>query len=292
MSKTAIALWAVLIIAVIAAAYLWLNRPRKIVIDAQPPAEFPDDGFSHSAFEELLRLHVTADGRIDYDRWHLLTESRAKLDSYLAAVASYSPDNAPQRFPTRDDELAYWIYGYNAYVIKSVLDHWPLKSVTDVKAPIEAVKGLGFFHQLRFSFGGEFLSLLAVETDKIRKRYKDARIHFVLNCASESCPIARPELPTGKDLETLLDQAAVEFINDAANVSVDHAARVVFLSKIFKWYEEDFIHDLRAAGKPADSGLMAYIRLYANTELQEDLANSGDYAVQFRDYDWKLNAKH
>jgi hypothetical protein len=37
------------------------------------------------------------------------------------------------------------MYGYNAYVIKSVLDHWPLKSVTDVKAPVEAVKELGFF---------------------------------------------------------------------------------------------------------------------------------------------------
>ena len=72
-------------------------------------------------------------------------QSVQQLNSYLGAVSRFSPDNAPHRFRGRNDELAYWIYAYNAYVIRSVLDHWPLDSVTDVKAPLEAIKGLGFF---------------------------------------------------------------------------------------------------------------------------------------------------
>jgi hypothetical protein len=279
------------VLAVIAAVFLWANRPRRVLIEAAIPVEFPQDGFSHDAFEDLLKDFVTSDGRIDYDRWQLFSASVAQLDSYLAAVANYSPDTTPQRFPTRNDALAYWIYGYNAYVIKSVLDHWPLDSVTDVKAPIELVKGLGFFHQLRFSFGGEYLSLLAVENGKIRGQYQDARIHFVLNCASESCPIARPELPTGDELNTLLARATNEFINDTANVSVDHHAKVVFLSTIFTWYEKDFIQDLRAAGKSTDKGLLGYVGQFADFDLSSDLARSDGYEIQFRDYDWTLNAR-
>ena len=291
MSKSAIAIWVVLFLAAILAAFLWANRPRRVAVEAPLPADFPEQGFSHSVFEGLLQTYVTPDGRVDYERWQLLSESVRQLDSYLAAVSRYSPNSAPERFPSRSDELAYWIYGYNAYVIKSVLDRWPIESVTDVKAPIEVVKGIGFFYQLRFSFGGEFLSLLAVENDRIRKQYKDARIHFVLNCASESCPIARPELPTGDDLEALLASATIEFINDPANVAVDHDRETVFLSSIFKWYEDDFIHDLRLKGEPVDSGLLGYIALHATGELSTRLANAGNYAVEFRDYDWSLNKK-
>lgn len=282
-------MWVVLILAAVVAAFFWLNRPRRIIIDAPLPADFPEQGFSHETFEELLRIYVTTDGKVNYDRWQLLSQSVQQLDSYLAAVSKYSPNNAPHRFPNRNDELAYWIYGYNAYVIKSVLVNWPLKSVTDVKAPIEAVKGLGFFYQLRFSFGGEYMSLLKVENDEIRAQYKDARIHFVLNCASESCPIARPELPTGDDLEKMLANAAIEFINDPANVEVDHDDEIVYLSTIFKWYKEDFIHDLRLSGEAASSGLTAYVAAYATGKLSKDLASAGNYSIEFRDYDWALN---
>ncbi len=252
-------------------------------------AGFPEQGFSHDAFDELLGEYVTPAGRVDYDRWHTSVNSVSQLDGYLAAVGKYSPDKTPDRFPERSDALAYWMYGYNAYVIKAVLDRWPLSSVTDVKAPIEAVKGMGFFYQLRFSFGGEYLSLLSVENDKIRARYKDARIHFVLNCASESCPVARPELPTGDELEEMMTKAAGDFVNDPNNVSVDHERRIVFLSSIFKWYKKDFINDLGAKGLPAGRGLIDYVTTLASGELQGDLERADGYKVEFRDYDWSLN---
>lgn len=170
-------------------------------------------------------------------RWHGSVESVEALDSYLAAITLFSPDSAPERFPTRNDKLAYWMYGYNAWVIKAVLLNWPLSSVTDVKAPLEAVKGLGFFYQLRFPFGHKYLSLYAVENDKIRKRFQDPRIHFVLNCASESCPVARPDLPVGAELENLLARAALEFVNDPDNVSVDHEQRAKDYSIEFREYD-------------------------------------------------------
>ncbi len=290
MTKTTIAIWAVLILVALAAAFFWANRPRKLIIDATLPLSFPAQGFSHDSFESLLRSYVSADGRVDYDRWQQSQTATQQLDSYLAAVGQFSPKVTPERFSKRNDELAYWMYGYNAYVIKSVLNHWPLKSVTDVKAPLEAVKGLGFFYQQRFSFGGEYMSLLDVENKEIRKKYQDPRIHFFLNCASESCPVARPNLPIGEDLDQLLAQAAVEFINDPENVVVDDDNKVVQLSAIFKWYEDDFVNHVRLDGKLVGNGLIAYVSRYASDELAAGLTQAGDYEVQFREYDWGLNA--
>jgi len=291
MSKSSIAVLAILVLALVALVFFWANRPRRVIIDADLPASFPAQGFSHASFEGLLETYVDADGRVDYERWHQNPTSIQSLESYLAAVAAFSPENASHRFPDRNDELAYWMYGYNAYVIRSVLNRWPLESVTDVKAPLEAVKGLGFFYQLRFSFGGEFFSLLGVETNKIRKQFKDPRIHFVLNCASESCPVARPGLPVGEDLDQLLELAAGDFINNPENVAVDRDGQIVYLSRIFKWYKSDFVDDVRLGGKPVENGLLSYVSQYAVGDLLNDIAEAKDYDIEFRDYNWDLNSK-
>ncbi|MGB5257383.1 MAG: DUF547 domain-containing protein [Woeseiaceae bacterium] len=289
MTKLTIAIWVLLGLATIVAGFFLINRPRKVSVDAPVAADFPESGFTHHLLEGLLREYVTVDGEVDYQRWQASKEAMSSLNTYLAAVSRFSPDNAPERFPERNDGLAYWIYGYNAYVIKSVLDRWPLSSVTDVKARIEAVKGLGFFYQLRFSFGGRYLSLFDVENDKIRARYRDARIHFVLNCASASCPAIRSELPTGDALDRLMTQAAEEFVNDPNNISIDHVDKTVALSSIFKWFRKDFINDLRANGRPSERGLIDYVATLAQGTLQEDLGRADGYTVEFRNYDWGIN---
>jgi len=268
---------------------VWLNRPRIVRVDAPLPAGFPDGGFSHAGFERLLARYVYADGNVDYPSWHARDDDVAALDAYLAAVTAYSPDTTPARFPDPQDELAYWLYAYNAYVIRGVLAHWPIDSVTDVKAPVEAVRGLGFFYRNRYVFGGKPLSLYAVENGIIRRRHPDPRIHFVLNCGSGGCPVMRGELPEGGELETLLEEAARDFINDDRNVAVDHDARVVHLSSIFKWYRRDFLNALRAAGRPASGGLLDYLARHADDGLRRDLDKAARYELRYRDFDWSLN---
>lgn len=270
--------------------FFWINRPQFVPIDAEVSENFPSDSFSHVSFEKLLRQYVDADGRVDYNDWHNNEGSVAELESYLAAVSRFSPDSSPARFASTNDRLAYWMYGYNAYVIKSVLDHWPISSVTDVKAPLEVVTGMGFFYRLRYQFGGEQFSLMSVENLKIRKGFNDARIHFVLNCASDSCPVIRPTLPTGEALQDLLATAATEFVGDTRNVSVDHAKEQIVLSSIFKWFRKDFLNDLARRGRPAERGVVDYVASIAPDSLRIELDSAAGYEVVFSDYDWSLNS--
>ena len=178
---------------------------------------------------------------------------------------------------------------YNAYVIRSVLENWPLSSVTDVRAPLEIIKGLGFFYRQRFSFGGESLSLYEVENDRIRKRYRDPRIHFVLNCASDSCPVLPRRISPNSDLDQQLDEATVAFISDPRNVTVYHEEKRLVVSRIFKWYREDFVAELLARGLPASGGLLLYLQTVAPEPLAQELAQATDYELEFHDYDWSLN---
>ena len=255
------------------------------------PAQFPAHGFSHDIFERLLRRYVDTAGNVDYAAWHGCDDDVALLGDYLAAVAATSPDVEPDRFESRHDSMAYWLYAYNAYVIRSVIAHWPLESVTDVRAPIEAVTGLGFFYRQRFLFGGKALSLYAVEHDRILAAYRDPRIHFVLNCASESCPVLRPELPVGDELEALLETSAGDFINNGRNVRIDHDRRRIVLNTIFRWYRKDFVNDLRRRGLPGERGVVDYIAAAAGAGLRADLEKSVGYKIVYDDYDWALNAQ-
>lgn len=267
-----------------------VNRPIVKTVNAEVPYDFPDSGFSHAVLEELVGTYVDGAGRMDYDAWHVSVEDRRKLDQYLTAVSLYSPENAPSRFPTRNDALAYWIYAYNAYVISEVLDRWPLESVTDIKAPVEVVKGFGFFYRLRFVFGGKAYNLLTVENDKIRSRYRDPRIHFVLNCGSESCPVFRADLLAPDELDAQLSTAAAEFVANPKNVRIDHENQRIQLSRIFEWYRSDFVNDLRRQGLPADEGVIGYIRTVSPHRLRADLDRSANYELVFNEYDWTVNA--
>jgi len=279
-----------LIIAALACTFFILNRPQLVPVDAAIPLDFPAAGFSHDTFEDLLREYVDSSGNVEFDGWHRSLPDRKRLDSYLAAVGAFSPEATPGRFPQRADELAYWMYGYNGYVIKSVLDHWPIKSVTDVRAPIEAVTGLGFFYRQRFYFGGLPYSLYAVENDKIRKSFQDPRIHFVLYCASGSCPVLRPELPTGDELERLLREATVTFISDPQNVRIDHDQARVTLSAIFELYRSDFTRELTKRGLTSDHGVLDYIASVAPAALQADLQMAAEYELIYTAYDWAIAA--
>ena len=84
--------------------------------------------------------------------------------------------------------------------------------------------------------------------------------------------------------------AAVDFINDSDNVQVDHEKRVVYLSRIFKWYEKDFYNAVQIDGDLSGNKLLSYVAPYASDPLHKDLALAGDYEVVFRDYDWGVNS--
>jgi len=88
--------------------------------------------FSHQDFDRVLQHFVDDRGRVDYAA---LKNDARDLERYYLLLSTYSPDSHPALFPTEHGKLAYWLNAYNAAVIKTVLAHYPMASVEDIKPP-------------------------------------------------------------------------------------------------------------------------------------------------------------
>jgi hypothetical protein len=246
-------------------------------------AATPAPPFSNAAFDEVLRAHVDDRGLVDYAA---LKANPQALDRYYAQIVADSPDATPALFPTRQHALAYWINAYNAAVLRTVVEHYPIAGVGDVVwwAPGKT----GFFVVQRLTFGGTTSNLYDLEHTVVRGRYHDPRVHFALNCASRGCPRLPRQAFDGATLDAQLDAETRRFVGEERNVRVDHATRTVHLSSIFDWYESDFLDWPPLAGRQGAT-LLDYIALSASPERAEDLRRAAEYEIEFVPYDWRLN---
>ncbi len=232
--------------------------------------------YSDGPFLALVRKYTIDDGeKVDYAAWKNSAEDLVTLDRHVHLIARVSPDSHPELFPTSEAQRSYWINTYNTLVLQAVLDYWPLESVRDVKISFTSrlVPGKGFFYDREVVVGGKQTSLYKFEKQVLQNQ-KDSRVHFALNCASNSCPVLR----AWEWSDEQLDAAARDFINDRANVSIDD--NTLTLSSIFKWYRKEFPDDIHS-----------YLQQYAEPGLGQQLqaAKDADYRIRYRPYDWSLN---
>jgi hypothetical protein len=229
---------------------------------ARPIAAQPQVG--HTAWDLLLKRHV-ASGLVDYEGFQ---QDRAALERYLASLQ----DVQPSQLGSRDAQLAFWINAYNAYVVKGVLDHYPIASVKEVK---------GFFDRIRYRVAGRELTLNEIEGEG--RALGDWRIHFAVVCASSSCPILRPEAYAADRLEAQLTEQTREFLNDPQR-GLRIEAGTLWVSKIFKWYAKDFV----PKGPLTAASLWPVLNSYITVEGLPPIA---DMPLKFLDYDWSLNVQ-
>ncbi|MBI2923882.1 MAG: DUF547 domain-containing protein [Planctomycetes bacterium] len=239
---------------------------RDVKVDPTRGELRPGDPFPHELWTRVLQ-RVNKAGFVDY---RALAQDHADLDEYLGWIAKYSPESNPDLFPEREDRLAWGINSYNAFVMKGVLDHYPISSVKDVGSVPE-----GFFIQFAYPAGKDTWTLAHAESWV--RGFGDPRVHFALNCASIGCPRLPEEAFVPARLEEQLEQETKKFIGDERNVRRQDGK--VLLSKIFKWYAGDFKAWLKAHGKRED--VLEYVRL-AGKEIP-------DSPIEFVDYDWSLN---
>jgi hypothetical protein len=230
--------------------------------------------FDHSAWDRVLKAHVNGSGEVDYAA---IKRNAKDLEYYITLLGHASPANHPELFPSRADELAYWINAYNAFVTRGVVLRYPTASVRDLGILY------GFFRRDDYVAGGVRMSLRLIENGILRKKYGDARIHFSIVCASLGCPMLAREAFTAGNLEALLEAQARRFSSQRRNVNVDLRRNSVTLSRIFDWYTKDFV----ASGSKRD--LLAYIRRYLTPEKQRALAAMKNPEIGFFDYDWAIN---
>lgn len=215
-----------------------------------------------SVFNNLLQQHVDTQGNVNYKG---LQKDVAKLDSYLAYLEKTQPEKSWSAAKIK----AFWVNAYNAYTIKLILDHYPLKSIMKIKK-----KGKDAWNIPFAKVGGKTYTLNHIEHEILRKNYDDPKIHVGVNCASASCPQLGNFAFTEANYEAKTDELMKKFINDPKRNQL--SAKKVQISQIFNWFKGDFTKQ---------GSLIDFLNKYSNTPIHKNAK------VRFLTYDWSLNGK-
>ena len=232
---------------------------------------------THTAWTRVLKSHVRS-GQVNYAK---LKKNHAELDAYLATLEAVTPTQLKSW--SRDQRFAVWINGYNAYTVNLIVDNYPVKSIQELGTMMTQVwkRPLVPLQHLVPDAKGKKLSLDTIEHEILRPHFEDARVHVAVNCASESCPPLRNEAFVADKLDRQLDEQAKAWLaNDALN-RYDRTATRVQISKLFEWFERDFLR--------AEGSVQAWLAKYAPDEHAAWIKKAKNLKVEYLEYSWKLN---
>ena len=237
---------------------------------AAPPA--PADLADDAPYQAVLEEHLVA-ARVDYAA---LERDRADLDAYLTSVARVTKEAFESA--SEEAQVAYLINAYNAYTLASIIDHYPIKGgLFGGRNSIKGISGVWDERKHRTAIGEVTLDF--VEHETLRKKYRMPTIHMGLVCASRSCPPLRAEPYRAAELAAQLEDQAKTYLASKHGLVVRE--ETVYVSKIFKWFGEDFV----AAG-----GWKSWVAARAPEAQRaavKKALESGNY--EWLEYDWTLN---
>ncbi|MEH6637871.1 MAG: DUF547 domain-containing protein [Porticoccaceae bacterium] len=226
----------------------------------------------HSAWSSILSRYVVTQHTSGINRFRygdVSKDDRKRLQSYIDAMAAVDP-----RTYRKLEQKAYWMNFYNALVVNLVVQHYPIKSVQDIKG-----KGFskGPWDTPLVTVAQQELSLNDIEHRILRPIWKDHKIHFGLACASLGCPSLQAQAFTAQNHAKLLKKTGQEFVNHDRGVSLSKGK--LEASSIFDWYQKDF-------AKSEKSLLKVFAHYSDDRQALYLLGFSGD--IKFR-HDWALN---
>jgi hypothetical protein len=204
----------------------------------------------------FLNKYVDGKGNVDYVNIH-------KNKTVLNALIHSFEVNYPKKSWSKNEIIAYYINYYNVCTINLIVDNYPLKSIKDISKP---------WDKSFILLGSKKVSLSYIENNILRK-INDPRIHFVINCASISCPVLnnKPLLP--ENLNEQLDQATGKFINDNSKNKLN--TYPIEISSIFDWYKKDF--------EVENHTVISFINKYSTIKVKVSTP------ITYLEYNWDLN---
>jgi len=195
---------------------------------------------------------------------------RARLDAYVAGLAAQPVDALD-----RPEQMAFWLNLYNALTVRTVLRHYPVASIRDIRIS-PGLFSVGPWGRKLVAVAGEEVSLDDIEHRILRPLWRDPRVHYGLNCASLGCPDLPARPFAGADVDAMLEAAARTYVNHPRGAAVEGGR--LFVSSIYDWFADDFA---------TDGGVLAHLHRHAAPALAGALAQAG--RIEGDRYDWRLN---
>jgi Protein of unknown function, DUF547 len=252
---------------------------------AVPSAQEPAPASRQSALDQLLDLYVR-DGFVYY---RALRADRSKLDGYINQLAG---ENIA-RF-SRDAQIAFWLNAYNALVLRTAIDHYPIQGHAPAY-PSKSIRQIpGAFEGVPHRVAGRTLTLDDIEK-KVLPEYHDPRVYLALGRGAVGSGRLRSEAYMPDRLETQLGEMVAECTSRPVCAQIDRNANKILASAIFSWREKEFAATygdkapaMFAARSPIERAILSLVepKLLA---AERQLFAQNTFQVVFEPFDWSLN---
>jgi hypothetical protein len=254
------------------------------VVRSQAPETVP---LFHRPFDQLIDLNVR-DGLVYY---RALKSDRGRLDRY---VASLNVPAATYEGWSRDEKIAFWLNGYNAIVLQTVINAYPIAGKA-AGYPAGSIRQIpGAFEKTKHRIAGRSLTLDEIEKT-VLPEFKEPRVYLALGRGAVGSGRLRSEAYTGPRLAAQLASVQSEFVNDRAMLRIDRLSGKVSVTPIISWREAEFVsaYDKGPEGpyaqrSPIERAVIAFVapNLF---RLEREFVEKNAFQVTFHDFDWRLN---
>jgi hypothetical protein len=238
-----------------------------------------------SPLDQILELYVRG-GEVYY---RALKLERARLDRYVDQLGSTAVDKL-----SRDEQLAFWLNAYDALVLRTVIDHYPIQGHAPEYPPGSIRQIPGAFERLTHRVAGRTLTLDQIE-QTILPGFHDPRVYFALGRGARGGGRLRSETFTAARLEAQLTEVAGECVSRTECLQIDRAAGKVAVSALFSWREKEFSAAYAGSAPPAFSNRSPIERAviaFAEPKLlaaERTFLAANVFQVVFKPFDWTLN---
>ena len=253
---------------------------------ARQPAGAAGDAL-HTPLDEILDLYVR-DGRVYY---RALRSERGRLDRYMASLNV--PAEAYAKWP-REQQMAFWINAYNVFVIRTVLDAYPIRGKS-ASYPAVSIRQLpGAFERMRHRAAGRTVTLDDIEKT-ILPEFKEPRVYLALGRGAIGSGRLRSEAYTAARIAAQLDAVQREFVGEQTMLKIDQAAAQMSVTPIISWHDAEFVaaYDKGATGpfaqrSPIERAILAFIGPHL-LPLEREYVEKNEFRVTYHAFDWRLN---
>jgi len=241
----------------------------------------------HRPLDQILDVNVR-DGLVYY---RALRSDRARLDRYVASL-----NVAPATYAgwDRQHQMAFWLNAYNAFVLQTVIDHYPIRG-TSSAYPANSIRQIpGAFDQTRRRAAGRTVTLDEIEKT-ILPAFKEPRLFLALGRGALGSGRLSSEAYDGDRLQDQLFRIRKEFVSEQTMLKIDRTAEVISVTPIVSWHEAEFVeaYDKGATGplaqrSPVERAIVDFIAPHL-LSLEKDLVQKNTFKVSYHPFDWRLN---
>ena len=241
----------------------------------------------HRPLDQILDVNVR-DGLVYY---RALRAERGRIDRYVASLSVAAPVYEAW---SREHKMAFWLNAYDAFVLQTVIDRYPIKG-TSRNYPSDSIRQIpGAFEQVKHRAAGRSVTLDEIEKT-ILPQFHEPRLYLALGRGAMGSGRLRSEAYTGARIMQQLDDIQQEFVSEQEMIKIDRAAGQVSVTPIVSWHDAEFIaaYDKGATGplaerSPIERALVAFISPRV-LPLEREFLQKNEFKVTYHPFDWRLN---